>query len=138
MARGFPYRLGALTGAFVFYAVFCAGPAPAAVDTFVGAKHVVQNSPVTDCGTKAKSALTTVVGSAYETAAGTGEFLGYGPTDSSGHASYGAAIHCYSIGNGYVVTITCAAGIPPSPFRAQDLCAKIDTAFGAPAAAVAP
>jgi hypothetical protein len=105
--------------------------ARAAIDMAVGARKVVKNEPVSDCNAKAKNALNAVFQDASEIGSGdTGEWKAYGAADASGHPSSAAAIHCYPIDSGYVVTFTCAAQVPPSPNTAGALCAKLSEAFG--------
>ena len=103
--------------------------APARADLFMtmGANHVVQNTPLSDCNTRAKTALADVLGATpLEAGTDSGEWLAYGgPADSNA-----ASIHCYPVGNGYVVTFECAVEVPPSPSMATALCTKLDAAFG--------
>lgn len=106
-------------------------PAAAALDMAVGARTVVKNQPVSTCNTSAKNALTTVLKTADEVGNGdTGEWRAYGLYDSDDHPSVAAAVHCYPLDNGFVVTFTCAAEVPPSTDTASALCSKIATAFG--------
>lgn len=106
--------------------------APAAVDMTAGTRAVVPNKPVSDCSARAKSALNSVLQSAGEAGAGTGQWLAYGPADSSGQASAAAAIHCFPLDKGYVATFTCAVEVPPNSDTASALCSKLTAAFGAP------
>lgn len=130
MAWSIRHRLGLFAVALALEVVLSTTAAPAAVDLYDGARRVVQNESVSQCSAKAKSALTSVLQSAFEAGDRTGEWLGYGPNDGTGHSSYAAAIHCYPLDSGYVVTFTCAVGLPPSPYTASDLCAKVAAAFG--------
>ncbi|MDP9024530.1 MAG: hypothetical protein M3N13_04025, partial [Candidatus Eremiobacteraeota bacterium] len=41
----------------------------------------------------------------------------------------GAAVHCYPLGKGYVVTFTCAAQTPGNPYDAPSLCSDIAANF---------
>ncbi|MGC1381877.1 MAG: hypothetical protein WA814_12745 [Candidatus Baltobacteraceae bacterium] len=129
MLRGSRRRVVPLAGACALAVVLSGTPAPAAIDMYVGARTVVQNQPVSSCSLKAKTALNAVLQDAVE-AGETNQWQAYGPPDSSGHASAGAAIHCYPLDNGYVVTFTCAVETPPNTGSASDLCAKLTTAFG--------
>ncbi len=117
-----------LTSAFVLGSA----PAPAALDMVVGARRVVQNEPVSTCSSKAKTALSAQLPTVFEAGDGTGQWLGYGTADSTGHSSAAAAIHCYPVGNGYVVTFTCAVDQPPNPEDASTLCGKLAGSFGGP------
>ncbi len=106
-------------------------PARAALDLAVGARKVVKNQPVSSCNAAAKSALSSVLSDASEIGTGdTGEWRGYAAADSSGNSSAAAAVHCYPLDDGYVVTFTCAVEVPPSTDTASALCTKLATAFG--------
>jgi hypothetical protein len=114
-------------------------PAAADLQTVIGARATVTGESVATCGAKAKTALDTVLSGAFESESGSGEWLAYGGTDTS----QAAAVHCYTVGNGYVVTFTCAAQIPPSLQTASVLCDKLAAAFpgaggGAPAVTSPP
>jgi hypothetical protein len=102
---------------------------PAALIMSTGQRFVIQNAPVSECSSKAKTALNAELQTAGETSAGTGQWIAYGPVDSSGHASAAAAIHCFPVGNGYVVTFTCAVEQPPNPYDADDLCTRLGAGF---------
>lgn len=123
-------RVALFAGALAANVVLATAAAPAALDMFVGARNVVQNAPVSDCSAKAKTALNGVLHSAFEAGDGTNQWLGYGPADSSGHSSAAAAIHCYPVDHGYVVTFTCSVEVPPNADMASALCAKLTGAFG--------
>lgn len=138
MARTFDCRLTLLIAAFACALGASSAPAPAALDMYVGARTVVPNEPVADCSAKAKNALNAVLQNAFEAGEGTGQWLAYGPPDYSGHANATAAIHCYPVDNGYVVTFTCAVDVPPNPDSASALCAKLTAAFGGKTAALVP
>jgi hypothetical protein len=109
----------------------------AALDVAVGARQIVKNEPVSTCNTKAKNALDAVLQDAAEVGSGdTGEWKAYGAPDASGQSSSAAAIHCYPVDNGYVVTFTCAVETQPNADTAAALCGKLSTAFGGPSTAV--
>lgn len=130
MARRFA-RI-ALVASGVALAVGLAGrPAPAALDMVIGDKTVVKNAPLSACNSKAQSALNTVLGKAAEYG-DTGNWEGYGATDSSGNSFATAAIHCYPLDavSGYLVTFTCAAQTPPATETASTICTKLAAAFG--------
>lgn len=137
MVRTFNCRLALFVAAFVFAFATSGARAPAALDMYL-ARTVVQNEPIGDCSTKAKNALNSVLQNAFEAGEGTGQWLAYGPNDYSGHPNATAAIHCFPVGNGYVVTFTCAVDVPPNPDTASALCAKLTTAFGTNTAAFVP
>jgi len=111
-------------------------PAPAALDLAVGARKVVKNQPVSSCNAAAKSALNSALTDAAEVGSGdTGEWRAYAAPDSAGHSSAAAAVHCYPLDDGFVVTFTCAVETPPSTDTASALCSKLAAAFspgGAP------
>jgi hypothetical protein len=125
------YRVGLVAAAFALNLVLAVTPASAELNMVLGARAVVQNAPVSDCSAKAKTALNAVLQNAFEAGDGTGQWLAYGPLDSSGHSSATAAIHCYPVDTGYVATFTCAVQVPPNPDTATGLCTKLITAFGA-------
>lgn len=130
MARMSLFSAALCAGAFAASVALSSAAAPAALDMYVGARNVVQNANVSDCSAKAKTALNGVLHSAFEAGDGTNQWLGYGPADSAGHSSAAAAIHCYPIDHGYVVTFTCSVEVPPNPEMASQLCAKLNDAFG--------
>jgi hypothetical protein len=107
-------------------------PAPAALDVVVGARNVVKNASLSSCNDKARSALSTVLGKAAEYG-DTGNWEGYGATDSSGNSFAAASIACYPLDDvhGYLVLFTCAAQSPPATESASVICGKLADAFGA-------
>jgi hypothetical protein len=131
VAKTFRFRFARILAATVVSFAALGASAPAALDMTVGPHLVVPNEPVSACSSKAKSALDSVLQNAFEAGAGTGQWLAYGPLDSSGKSSATAAIHCYPLDNGYVVTFTCAAQVPPNADSAVGLCQKLSAAFGA-------
>jgi hypothetical protein len=134
----FRYRAALFGLALTLGFAFSGAKAPAALEMVLGDRQVVPNAPVSDCSTKAKAALNSVLVNAFEAGDGTGQWLAYGPLDSSGHASATAAIHCYPLApSGYVATFTCSVQVPPNPDTATALCTKLVAAFGAKAAALA-
>ena len=104
--------------------------AGAAVDMSIGTRSVVQNGPASQCSTRAKNALNSVLQNAAEAGAGTGQWFAYGPRDSSGNSSVAATIHCFPVGKGYVASFTCAVEVPPSAESASALCTKLTGSFG--------
>ena len=106
------------------------GTAQAMIDMVPGARGVAKSAPLGDCSVRAKAALTSVLANPYEAGPGTGQWSAAGPLDASGNASAAAAIHCFPVGKGYVVTLTCAVQIPTNEASARDLCARLETAFG--------
>jgi len=105
--------------------------APAALDMAVGARKIVKSQPVSSCNAAAKNALNSVLQDASEVGSGdTGEWRANGAPDSAGHSAAAAAVHCYPLDDGYVVTFTCAVQTPDSTDSASALCTKLATAFG--------
>ena len=101
--------------------------APAALDMAIGDRKVVENQPLEMCDASAKAALTAVVNNA---SGGNHEWVGYAPATGPDGTVATAAIHCFPIGNGYLVTFTCATQVPPNPDSASALCGKLSAAFG--------
>lgn len=133
------HRAGLCAVALAAGSLLATAPALADLQTVVGARTVVTGEPVATCGVKAKAALDSVLQNAFETDTGSGEWLAYGAPDRSGNDTSAAAIHCYPVGAGYVVTFTCAAQVPPNPDTAATICTKLVAAFpGAKAAAWLP
>ena len=131
MAGTFRCRVALFGVALVLIVGMAPVAAPAALDMVVGARQVVKTEPVSACNTKARDALNAVLQGAVEVGSGdTGEWKAYGAPDASGHSSAAAAIHCYPLDTGYLVTFTCAVQVPPNSDTASALCAKLTAAFG--------
>jgi len=110
-------------------------PARASIDMVAGARGTAVNASNDACSASANAALTTAMGHpAVEAGAGTGQWLGFGANDSNGNPTASAAIHCYPVGTGYVVTVTCATERGAGSETANALCARVEKAFAAPAA----
>lgn len=138
MKRSLRYRaaLTAVALALAFGSV--ATRAPAALDMFVGAREVVKNQPVSACNSAAKTALDSVLQNSQELGTGdTGEWEAYAAGDTANGSTAAAAIHCYPLNPGFLVTFTCAAQVPPYPESASALCAKLTAAFDAKTTAFA-
>ncbi len=131
MTRSFYARLASVAAGLAVALGVTGGAARADLNMVLGTRTVVDTGPVSDCSAKAKSALNTVLQNAFEAGDGTGQWLAYGPLDSTGHSSETAAIHCYPLDKGWVATFTCAVQVPPNPETAPALCTKLATAFGA-------
>jgi hypothetical protein len=124
-------RVAALAVGFALAFGLTGSKAPAALDMFVGARKVIKGGSVSSCNSKAQSALNAVLQNAAEIGTGdTGEWKASGPPDASGNSFAAAAVHCYPLDNGYLVTFTCAAQVPPNADSASVLCGKIAAAFG--------
>lgn len=132
-----PPRLavGALAAAALLSAVLGPGPARASIDMVAGARGTAARAAEGACSASAKAALTTALAHpAVEAGDGTGQWLGFGANDTNGNPTASAAIHCFPVGKGYVVTVTCAAERTNGSETAADLCARVEKAFAAPAA----
>lgn len=131
-------RAGLCAVACAMASLLAAAPASADLQSVVGARTVVTGEPVSSCSAKAKAALDSVLQNAFGSEDGW-DWLAYGAPDRSGNATSGAAINCYQLGDGYLVTFTCAAQVPPNPDTAATICTKLVAAFpGAKAAAWLP
>jgi hypothetical protein len=128
------YRGALLIGAFALNVGLASLPASAALDLVVAQQTVVQNKPFSDCETRAKNALTTVMQDANEAGANSGEWVGVQKIDGSIAAS--AVIECHPDAGGYHTGFTCAVQVPPNPDTASALCTKLTTAFNAETAGV--
>ncbi len=103
-------------------------PAFASFDMVVGARSVVQNQPISDCSTRAQNALQSVMNNAIKAGADGTNWLAFAPNTNSPSAA--AVIQCYPLDNGYVVTFTCSAEVPPNTVTASGLCNALTNAFG--------
>jgi len=129
--RRFAFRTLSAAAGLALGLTLSTAAAPAALDVNVGAQKVVNGVPVAKCNASAKSALTSVLGNALEIGTGdTGEWKGTASPDSSGNSFGAGAIHCYPLDDGYVVTFTCAAQVPPNADTASAICDKLTAAFG--------
>lgn len=131
MARRFSIRIAVLATGFALAFASSGASAPASLDMSIGARKVVKGQPVSACNAAAKTALNSVLQNAAEVGSGdTGEWKALGASDSSGNSFAAAAVHCYPLDDGYLVTFTCAAQVPPNTDSASALCDKVTTAFG--------
>ncbi len=135
MIRTWCTRVALFGAAFALAFGVLATPASAGLDLAVGTKKVVKGEAVSSCNEKAKSALNAVLENALEVGGDTGEWRASAPADSSGNSSAAAAVHCYPVDTGYVVTFTCAVQAPPYSDSASGLCTKLATAFDSKATA---
>jgi hypothetical protein len=131
VASTLPYRLALLSAGLALACEAAPVASRAALDLVVGVRQVVKSEPVSSCNTKARTALDAVLVDAAEVGAGdTGEWRAYSAPDASGHSSAAAAIHCYPLDDGYLVTFTCAVQTPPNADSASTMCTKLAQAFG--------
>jgi hypothetical protein len=133
--RTFRFRSASFTFALALGFGLSGAHASAALDLVVGARSVVQNAPVTDCDTKAQTALNGTLQGTFEAGQGTHQWVAHGTPDNAGAFTSAAVIHCFPVGTGYVVTITCTAQVPPNADTATGICTKLATAFGITGAA---
>ena len=121
--------------ALIAAALFAIGLVPvaarAALDMADGTRKVVDNEPRSACNSRAASALKVVLGSALEVGEDSGEWEAYGPPGVNVGPAAAAAVHCYPVGSGYLVTFTCAVELPYNPDPASALCTKLEAAFDA-------
>ena len=129
------FRLAAILAAAAIDFAVCAAPAPAALDVAMGESRVVDNQPLSDCNTRAQAALTAVLQRPDEVGDGTGEWRALTKVEAPATPPEAGSIHCFPIGNGYLVTFECAVEIPPAAQSATDLCTKLTAAFDAKTAA---
>jgi hypothetical protein len=90
-----------------------------------GIRYVIPNGTPDECSNKAKTALNAYLRNATESSQGSGEWLAFGPIGGQGPATTAAAVRCYPVDKGYVVTFTCAVQMPSSPYDADALCLDI-------------
>ncbi len=111
-------------------------PARANLDTVIAPKVTVTTGTMDDCSARAKSALTTVMNSAFEAGAGSGQWIGV--VRVGGAASAAAVVECHPLDAGYTASFTCSVQVPPNPETADALCTKVTAAFTAAGPAPAP
>ena len=131
MVRMVHYR-AALFGAlaFVLSVALAGSVALASLDLVAGARVVVQNKPMSDCASRATSALQTVMNSANELGSDGSLFTGAsGPGNTTAAISI---VHCTQQDTGYTATFTCSVEVPPNPQTADMLCTRLTAAFGGP------
>lgn len=106
-------------------------PARASLDMVSGARGTAVTAPLADCSTDAKAALGAVLVNPFEAGQGTGQWMAFSATDAAGQSHEAAAMHCFPVGAGYVVTLTCTIERPFSPETATALCGRLEKAFDA-------
>lgn len=122
-------RRGRFAVALILGVLLCGSLAPAAVQMSTGLRFVIADGSAADCSAKAETALNAFLLNAAESPAGSGEWVAHGPVGGTGPPTSGAAIHCYPVGKGYVVTFTCVAAVPGSPYAPDVLCSDIGNTF---------
>jgi len=119
-------RHALFAAALMFAAALSYAAATASVDMATGIRYVIPSGSIDDCSAKAKTALGAYLQVVSESSPGSNEWVGYGPTTERGQAtSAAAAVHCYPVGNGYVVTFDCSVQLPNNPYDASALCLDI-------------
>jgi len=121
-------KLPLLAATFALSALLAGAPALASLDTVIGPRVVVQNQPISDCSSRASSALKSAMPEVNEAGTGSGEWVGV-IRDASGAPSATAVIECHTLPDGYAASFTCLVQVPPSD-TASVLCQKLSTAFG--------
>lgn len=114
--------------------LFAGVPADATLQTVVGPRSVVSNKTMNDCSTQAENALKSVLSNATEAGQGSAEWFGVERPTPQSPPSALAVIECHpQDGGGYFASFTCSAQVPGYSGTADDLCTKLETAFGGPA-----
>ena len=127
MTRAFCYRAAMLAASLAVILAGLPARAPAALDMSIGAREVLKGT-IDACNNAAKAALNSVLQNAAE-AGETGQWEGYVSPNSADGSTAAAEVHCFPLGDSYVVTFTCAAQIPPYADSAAALCTKLNAAF---------
>lgn len=125
MALRFRHRRELFAVTLVLGVVLCSAAAPAAVEMSTGIRYVVAGGSPAECSAKAKTALNAYLQNATESAAGSGEWVAFGPLNGTGPRTTAATVRCYPVGKGYIVTFTCAVEVPGSPYAADALCLDV-------------
>lgn len=125
MKPAFRRRFGVFAVALACAALVCGSAAPAAVVMSTGIRYVIPSGSAGDCSTKAQTALGTYLDAPVESSTGSGDWLAIGPKGRTGPSSSAAAVRCYPVGKGYVVTFTCVVEVPENPYDADALCLDI-------------
>lgn len=125
-------RTALFASVFILSVALAGTHAFAALDMVIGPHITAQNTPISDCDSRAQAALQSDLQGGTEAGTGTHEWFGHGTPDQAGHYTSAAAINCFPVGNGYSATITCTAEVPPNAETAAQICAKLATAFGTP------
>lgn len=119
MTRAHRFTL-ALLGALAVTATMAA----AKLELTSGIRYVVADQPVSQCNTKAQTALNAYLSNVTETPEGSGNWTGSGPKGTTQNTAR-AVVRCYPVDKGYVATFTCAIQTPPNPYTAEILCLDV-------------
>ncbi|MBV9718510.1 MAG: hypothetical protein JOZ77_04280 [Candidatus Eremiobacteraeota bacterium] len=109
--------------------VWCGSEAPASVDIAAGIRHVSQEGTQTDCGAKARASLDAFLQDAQESSPGSGDWVAHSTNGIAGTPTATAAVRCYGLPTGYVVTFTCVVQLPDNPYTADALCLDVAHKF---------
>ncbi len=104
-------------------------PSRAAVQMSTGIRHVSPDGSSEECSAKAKASLDAYLQNAAESSPGSGDWLAAGQNPLAGATTSAAAVRCYPLAKGYVVTFTCAVQAPENPYGADALCLDIAHKF---------
>jgi hypothetical protein len=123
-------RRAAIAGATLLTAiVWCGSQAPAAIDFSVGIRYVSESGTLPDCSAKAKQSLGAFLQDASESNPGSGDWSAHSQNGVNGTPTATAAVRCFPLPSGYVVTFTCAVQLPDNPYTANALCLDIAHKF---------
>ena len=122
------FRGALVISAFALNIGLAASPASAALDMVI-APSVTATKPLSDCTTRAESALKSAMQTVTEAGTGSGHWVGV--TRMDGSVSATAVVECHPVDAGYRASFTCAVQVPPNADTASALCSKIATAFNA-------
>jgi len=123
-------RRGALVAlGLVAALVWSNASAPASVDISVGIRYLSPTGTLADCSAKAKDSLNAFLAGSVESSPGSGEWLGESANGVAGTPTAMAAVRCYAMPKGYVVTFTCFAQLPDNPYTADALCKDVAHKF---------
>jgi hypothetical protein len=124
------FRRSALVAvAFITGLIWCSSVAPASVDISAGIRHVSPDGTLGNCGSKAQSSLDAFLQGAAETNPGSGDWLAHSQNGIAGTPTAIAAVRCYALPKGYVVTFTCTVQLPDNPYTAVALCLDVAHKF---------
>jgi len=118
-------RLSIFAAAVAALAVWSASAAPAAVEMSTGIRYVMDTGTLADCSAKAKTALGAYLQNVTEASPDSGEWIAFGQNGATSSATSSAAVRCYALPKGYVVTFTCAVQSPENPYNADALCLDV-------------
>lgn len=110
-------------------ALCAGGNATASVAISTGIRHVSPDGSLAECSAKAKTSLEAFLQNVAETSPGSGDWTGTRQNPQLGAATSTAAVRCYPLTKGYVVTFICAVQVPENPYDADALCLDVAHKF---------